>query len=857
MKGVYLRTEYLENPIGIDKVKPRFYWNCEKGTTQTAYQVYARFEDNTQAWNSGKTASSQMTHITYDGSPLKSRDTVFWKVKLWDQNGREGEWSEEVSFELGILPQDDWQAKWISGNYTPQKNVRYPVDCFSKKFTVDKVIKARLYVTACGIYEGRLNGKHIGNYVHAPGHTDYRKRIQYQVYDVLALLKEGENQLTFELADGWYRGSVGAWGFVNFYGNQTKLLAQLELTYADGKTTSICSNRSFAWSNDGPIRFADTKDGEKVDANMVPSYSGNAIEMVCDIVPCASNNFSIVEKEHFKPSVRKTPSGMILLDFKQNLAGYLKFNFHAKKGQKLFLQFGEMLDVEGEFTQKNIQCVKKDKRTPLQQVMYISKEGENTYKTKYASFGFRYVLVKSEVEIKAEDFTAIAVYSDMKETAKFKCSNALLNQFFESTMWSMKGNSEDVPTDCPTRERHGWTGDAQIFFKTAGYLMDYAPFAKKFIRDMTDRQSKNGKFHQIVPEGGEDPLMRTMNGSVGWADAGVLIPYRFWKLFGDEEILRENYDAMKNYARFMMKRCGKLGFLAKPLYLKGREKKYVVNCGQSYGEWAEPSDVWKLSWKDMASPHPEESTAYTHFVMKHMVEIARVLGKGEDCKIYQRYADGTKLAYQKLVSKKGFSLDTDRQAKLVRPLYMNLLNTEQEKYAKKRLIQAMESYSWRLGTGFLSTPFILYVLAEINIDYAYRLLENEEIPGWLSMPKNGATTIWENWEGDLGDQKNAASLNHYSKGACIEWVIEEMCGIHVKGENEFIIEPKPGGTITFAKAEYQSIYGAVISGWQKKEDQIVYSIRIPSNTIADILLPNGTKQTVKSGEYEYVQNTQI
>ena len=851
MRAINLITEYLKNPIGIDKVKPRLSWNCKDGITQTAYQVNARFEDGTVAWSSGRVASSQMTHILYGGQVLKSRDVVFWKVKLWDENGMEGEWSEEASFELGLLSKEDWQAKWISGDYTPQKNIRYPVDCFRKKFTVDHIKKARLYVTACGIYEGKLNGKRIGDYVHAPGHTDYRKRIQYQVYDVLDLLKEGENLLTFELADGWYRGSVGAWGFLNFYGNQTKLLAQLELILADGKSMIICSDHSFAWSNDGAVRFADTKDGEEVDANRVPSYSGKAVEVSCDVVPTVSNNYPIIEKEQFKPDIIKTPSGKTVLDFKQNIAGYFEFCIQANKGQQLFLQFGEMLDVDGEFTQKNIQCVKKDKRTPLQQIKYICKEGENHYKTKYATFGFRYVLVGSEMKIKPEDFTAIAVYSDMRETTKFESSNELLNQFFHNTMWSMKSNSEDVPTDCPTRERHGWTGDAQIFFKTASYLMNYAPFAKKFVLDMTDRQTKDGKFHQIVPEGGEDPIMRTMNGSVGWADAGVLIPYRFWKIYGDEEILRENYDAMKNYAGFMMKRCGKTGFLAKPLFLKGKERKYAVNSGQSYGEWAEPTEVWKMSWRDMASPHPEESTAYTHFVMKHMIEIAMALGKYEDCNIYRRYAEGTKAAYQKLVDKKSFSLDTDRQAKLVRPLFMELLNEEQKQYAEKRLIQAMESYHWRLGTGFLSTPFILYVLSDINIDYAYRLLENEEMPGWLSMPKNGATTIWENWEGDLGDQKNAASLNHYSKGACIEWVIEEMCGIHVSGENKFIIAPKPGGSFTFAKAEYQSIYGTVVSGWRKKDNQVFYSIQIPCNTVADLLLPDGTSHTVKSGSYEF------
>ena len=823
MRAIRLQTEYLKNPVGIDMEHPRLFWNCEGGMRQSACRILAFNEQGEELWDTGKVESSRMTHIPYWGKALKSRDRVSWKVKLWDENDVEGDWSEEAVFEMGLLEPADWRASWITGDYVPDKKKRYPVDLFKKKFSLDasaKVRKARLYVTACGDYEARINGQRAGDFVLAPGITDYTVRLQYQTYDVTELLRTGENELFFSLADGWYRGSVGAWGLTCQYGVETKLLAQLEITLEDGSVQMIGTDSSFLWSNEGPIRFADHKDGEIVDARREADASWGGVRVTaCDVVPTASDNVWIREKEHFSPKVIITPGGKTVLDFGQNIAGYIAFTVTAKEGQEVFLRFGEMLDENGEFTQKNIQCSNKKKTSPLQQVRYTCKEGENHYKTSFAIFGFQLVQIETDVDWKPEDFTAIAVYSDMEQRTFFDSSNELLNRLVESTLWSARNNSADIPTDCPTRERHGWTGDAQIFFNTAAYLLDYAAFARKFEQDLCDWQAKDkkGRFPQIAPAGGVDSYMETMNGSVGWSDAGVMIPYRFWKIYGDRKILADNYAAMKKYARFMIRRCGKRGLFAKSLHLSGEAKKYAVNTGQSYGEWAEPADVHPNKWTDMIAPHPEVSTAYTVYVMRLMKEIARELGKEKDEKIFAFYEEKVRLAYQALVRTPGYSLDTDRQASLVRPLYFGLLDEEQEQYAKKRLLEALEHYGWRLGTGFLSTPLILDVLQEIDMDAAYRLLENEEMPGWLFMPKSGANTIWESWEGTSA-QGGIASLDHYSKGAVCEWLFREMCGIHVAGENHFVIAPKPGGHFTHASAEYHSVYGRVKSGWKRVSD---------------------------------------
>lgn len=850
MKAINLKTEYLINPIGIDIRHPRLFWNCEGGTKQTAYRIVAKTDEQI-VWDSGKVSSDSM-HADYPND-LASRQRVEWNATLWDETDSKGESSETAFFETGLLSASDFRAKWISGNYRVNPKKRYPVDCFKKEFSAHNVAKAMLYITVCGLYEALVNGKHVDDFVLAPGHTDYTKRIQLQTYDVTELLENGENVITVELADGWYRGSCGAWGLRNQYGTQTKLYAQLEITDKSGNKAVIGTDQTWAWSNDGKIRFADNKDGEIVEAWREPSYGGFAQETKCDVTPVSSNNVPVTEHERF--SVQKvitTPGGAKVLDFGQNIAGYISFAVMAKKGQKIKLRFGEMFDENGEFTQKNFQCANKKRTrvTPLQQIEYYCKDGLNEYKTKFAIFGFQYVLIESDVEWKKEDFTAVSVCSDMEETLSFDSSNELLNRLVQATRWSAKNNHADVPTDCPTRERHGWTGDAQIFCNTASYLFNYAPFARKYVSDMIDGQRKNGKFRQITPKGGIDFYMDFMDGSAGWSDAGVLIPYRIYKRYGDQKILENSYDAMKKYADFKIKTLGKWYPTAVRTGIDRKYRKYISNYGQSYGEWAEPTEVHITGFRDFACPHPEETTAYIVYMLQTMAEIAEVLGKAEDQKRFSEYAEKAKTGYGKLIECPEFTLDTDRQAKLVRPLYMGLLDEKQTEFAKKRLITALEHYDWRLGTGFLSTPFILYVLEKIDVEYAYRLLENEQMPGWLFMPKMNANTIWESWEGTQA-QGGIASLDHYSKGAVLEWVVSEMCGIQVSGENEFTIAPKAGGHFTFAKCEYQSVYGKVKSDWRRENGKTVYMISVPTNTTAKVVLPSGEK-TLTAGEYEFM-----
>ena len=871
MRAVHLRTEYLKKPLGIDIREPRFYWNCEDGLKQTAYRLVVKAGDEL-LMDSGKVNSDAMTHVPYVGRALKSGEHICWQVKLWDEEDSEGEWSESW-FEMGLLEASDWKGKWISGDYKLKKNTRYPVDYFRKTFRTTKTVKtARLYITACGIYESYLNGKKIGDAVLVPGSTDYRKRLHYQTYDATELLQE-ENVLEIQLADGWYRGSIGCFAATNVFGRQSKVKCQLVVSYEDGSTACIASDETFAWSNDGPVRFADLKDGEVYNANMKPSYNGRAIVAKPpqtsdkkELIPVASNNVLPKEQEHFKAKLIVTPSGKKVLDFGQNIAGFVKFKVKGEEGQRVRLLCGEILDENGEFTQKNMQIQKPVKEfggikemlvavgqadklrcemqpTPKQEILFSCSGGEDVYQSHFTVFGFQYALIETDVDFKAEDFESIAVYSDMEQTGEFECSNIKVNQIFVNTKWSMKGNYLDVPTDCPTRERLAWTGDAQIFFNTAAYMMDVSSFFRKWMYDLVDNQFKNGKISAVAPYNGVSMVYDNTGTSVGWNDAAILIPYRYWKRYGDKRALEKFYPLMKKCAMFMIQNTGH----------KDRKQakadpynEYVYEKGVQLGEWLEPIDFMdsQAAGDITKSVHTEEATAYLHYSMKHMADAARTLGLEEDEKLFARYAIGAKKAYQNMFLKDGAPY-TDRQAKLVRPLALGLADDEQRKALQERLCQAVENREYRISTGFLSTVFVLGELTRAGrADLAYKMLEQEKAPGWIYEINAGATTIWEDWEGN-------ASHNHYSPGAVCPWMFDTIGGIRVGGENRLLVKPVPGGTLTYAKTSYQSPYGLVKSAWEKTETEVTFTVEIPANVTAEIVLPDGKRETVNAGAHEY------
>ena len=848
MKVINLKTEYLKNPLGIDIVRPIITWNVvgEDIKHQTAFEITYRINGGEEKSVTKETSS---THCEFEES-FKSRDYVTYFVSIKNENGKWSSKSEEQHFSIGLLNKSDWSAKWIRGDYSVSKKERYPVDYFKKEFDVKDIKGAILYITCLGIYEAYINGHKVGNALLTPGSTDPRKRVQYDTYDVSSLLKEGRNELVILLSDGWYRGSIGAKGFTYVFGKYTQVLAELELS--DG--SRVVTDESWSWSNDGPLMFADLKDGEVVDFNRLPTYKGKVRIGSYDNEITSSNNNHVVVVSRNKPVKEfKSKNCKVVYEFENNVAGNIALKLQGQSGSRIHLMLGEMLDENNDVTLKNVQCIRKGKKTPLQEVVVTLKEGVNEYETKFFYGGFKYAEVIENDGVEVLEIEQLAISTEMDRVSTFECSNELVNIFYDNTVRSCRSNFVDIPTDCPTRERMGWTGDSQIIFDTASYLFDCHAFFRKHVKDIYDRQDKNGRLPQIAPYSAEDWFMDVMNGSVGWADAGILIPYRMYLQYGDINILKDNYEDMVRYAKFMIKRCGSArgiyAIYAKPLHLSKENRKYGVNNGQSYGEWAEPNDVKAFVWTDFAEPHPEESMAYTYWMMSLMVEISNLIGRTENNTLFEEYRDGVKRAYQELVTKPRHTLDTDRQCKQVRPLYLNLLNDEQTKFAKERLIKALDNYGWRLGTGFLSTPFILYVLEKIDPNYAYKLLLNEKMPGWLYMAKENTGTIWEGWEGPNA-QAGIASLNHYSKGAMVEWLYRSMLGIKVRGENTFEISPVIGEGVDYAKGTYNSLCGEVAVSWKKQKDGVSFEINVPENTKTTFIY-NGSNKVLEPGKHQF------
>ncbi len=845
IKAIQLKTEYLRNPLGIDIRSPRIFWKVEGAQKQMAYQL--RLSVNEGEWEELPVTRTDSMRASLNRS-FQSRDRVRWQVKLTDQDGATGDWSETASFELGLLNKTDWSGRWIMGNYNHSKDgkARYPVDCFRKEFSVNgKVSRARLYITACGIYEAKLNGQRVGNQVLSPGSTAFQKRVHCQVYDVTDLL-QAENTWDIELGDGFYASNTGVFDKKKPYGYEPKVLSQLEICLADGSVQTVCTDAMFRWSNDGPVRYADMKNGEIVDFNFAPSYNGHARETGYDGLVCCSNADPVQEKERFvNPQILRCPDGHTVLDFGQNLAGYVEVRIRGEKGKTCSMVCGEKLTEEGNFTVANIAWKSEYDKCHFQKIDLTCDGKDHVYKPRFTVMGFRYVLLLDwPEEIRAENFTAIAVYSDMDETFSFKSSDKGLDQIVKNTFWSVKGNFLDVPTDCPTRERAGWTGDAQLFFNTGNYIMDQRAFFRKWLRDVADCQKENGLVYNINPSTpGGSALLEwvSMEGSAGWGDAMITIPYYFWKRYGDDSLMREFWRPMEKCYGFFRSRMGRRNLFSLWNPKHSPYNKYLVASGRHFGEWTEPADCAPGTMA-LVLPAAEEATAYLSYSARLMGEMARHMGR--NAAEYEAVAEKTKEAYNHYFVQNG-NIETKRMCKYVRPCGLGLAEGEARRRLLQKIVKLNRERDYQIGTGFLTTPFVFETLSEAGAsDDAYRTLTNPDF-GWMQQVKQGATTIWENWTPD-------ASLNHYSKGACCQWLFDCVCGVQLDGrENHFIIKPHTVSQLEHISFVYDSVYGAVSSAWEKTEHGHIFRVRIPANCTAELRLPGQEPRTLAAGKYEF------
>lgn len=903
MKAVHLLTNHINHPMGMDGGPLFLSWQCEGGICQSAWELVLE-ADGEIVWESGvKKERTMHTNVPALPQITRSRVRGRWRVRLYDENGAAGPWSAAV-FETG-LRQEDWKALVVNpekdspegqvlvGGKDPDVKVREDaINAFARRNWEEKEAAkeaegkgtaqpyvphrpasylrktfrvpvgagdARLYITAFGLYVVWINGQRASDMVLAPGSFAGDRQIGAQTYDVTPLLREGENEFVAALGDGWHRSTSGVDGDRNLFGEHVGLLFQLEV---DGIVVCI-SDESMEAMQAGPIRQNDLQQGEVYDArkeqNLPQIYSKEAagvqqsdpshalwhgvMAKPPEIPIVGMNTVPIRDQEAFPGRLFRTPNGEWALDFGQNLAGYIEICVQAGEGERILLTCAETLDEHGNVTQENFQDRKRHKEGGTAQLLELfCREGENHFKPDFTIMGFRYARVEADMDLSGARFTAHAVYSDMQMTGQFTCGNADVNQLVCNSIWSQKGNFCDIPTDCPTRERAGWTGDMGVFIDTGLTFMDCYPVVRKWLSQCRLGQYPDGRMANIAPPNSRPGFMTPMLCmSAGWGDASILVPYAMYQRTGDRQILEENYDMMQRWYAFLLGRAQETD----PEKETGEYAQYTVLSGMDYGEWCEPGIS---PMQAMSNPRKSVGTAYLAYSGQLLAEIAAVLGRDEDAAGYRDISEKARRAYREAFTEGG-CIHSDRQCEYVRPIAFGLLSDKECRAAADTLDEMVRGNNDHLNTGFLSTPHLCRVLADYgHADTAYRLLLQTEAPGWLYEVRKGATTVWETWNGIDESGAPHESLNHYSYGAVCGWLFGGVCGIRLEC-GALTIAPVPEPSLGYAKAIYDSPVGRIVSNWRYEGDTLRYCFEIPVNVTARICLAGEEPFYLKPGRH--------
>jgi alpha-L-rhamnosidase len=703
-------------------------------------------------------------------------------------------------------------TRWIQPGF-PEDSLDRPSPVFRKTFTLRLApSKVKLLITAHGLYEAGLNGRRIGTAWFTPGYTSYHRRLQYQEYDLTAQAHTGSNQLNVTVGDGWWRGRYGADLQNNRYGKDAGLLAQLEITYSDGSRDTIVTDGSWQCTT-GPVHYADLYAGEVQDTR-IDLGTWSAVKAGkgagANLVPSASE--PVREHEHFHPlRIMITPEGEQVLDFGQNLAGWVSFAVNGKAGDTVRLMHAEALDSLGSFYTGNLRLAKAED-------VYVLRGGPQMLAPHFTYHGFRYVKVEGYPgRLRPGNFTAIALYSDLPATGSFACSDPLINRLQSNITWSQKSNFMDIPTDCPQRsERFGWTGDVQIFSRTAAFNQDVKAFFVKWLADLAAEQGANGGLPVFIPDYRFPDTAGPRGGVAGWGDAATILPWTLYEVYGDTGILRRQYRSMKAWVEYIRQQAAATGGL------------WDAN---GYGDWYAPLGPTDIGYIDECFyAHSAETLAKT----------AEVLGNKEDAATYSLLAHNVKTLFLSTYLQDDGSLPSTQTA-YVLALQFDLLPERLRAKSAERLANLIHQNNDHLGTGFLGTPYLLWVLTRYGYaDLAFTLLKQNTVPSWLYPLTKGATTIWEKWDGIRPDGGfDVSSLNHYSYGAVGDWLYRYVAGIDAAepGYRKIRIQPHVGAGLTWVKASYRCAYGTIVSNWKIKGRRLIMNIDIPPNTTATVKLP--------------------
>ena len=868
-------ADYLVNPVGISR-SPQLSWmigSDKFNVIQKSYRLQVASDPSFQPllFDSGIVESEQSAHVEVKDLKLISSTTYYWRVKISDGE-EESEWSQTASFATALLTHEEWRGQFVSAETkadADNSKGTYVRREFSAK---PGIARAVVYSTALGLYQLYLNGKRVGDDELAPGWTSYKKHLLYQTHDVTHLIQSGGNAIGAMLGAGWYKGLMGFSGQRNHYGDQTALLCQLEIAYTDGTKDVLATDREWKGA-DSPVLFSEIYDGETYDARLEeegwcsPGYNDAAWRSVdileYDKSALASQAGGKIKEIDRIPAKKLiiTPQGDKVIDFGQNLTGWVRFNAKGQAGDRVVLKHFEVLDAEGNVYLDNLRKAK-------QTIDYTLKGGEaEAYHPHFTFHGFQYVhVVEYPGELNLEDIEAVAVHSEMKPAGTFECSNKDVNQLQHNILWGMKGNFLDVPTDCPQRdERMGWTGDAQIFCRTATYLMDTYTFFGKWLKDVKADQTPEGGVPHVVPDivsgkaEGNWLLKQGTHSAAAWADVAVIAPWTLYLMYGDTRILEDQYDSMKAWIDFM----------------EQHSENGIWNYKLQFGDWV-ALDAKEGSYFG-ATPNDLVATAYYAYSTELFSKIAKVLGKEQDYDKYSKlYREVVDTFHNEFFTPRGRMAARTQTAHIV-ALYFNLVPDEFKQRTIDTLVELLEENGGHLVTGFVGTPYFCHALSQNGrLKEAYELLLKDDFPSWLYQVKAGATTIWEHWDGIKPDgtmwSPNMNSFNHYAYGAVGEWLFRVAAGIeadeHKAGFKHAVIQPHIGGGLDYVNATYSTVYGDIAVSWKAKGNRVDLEVSVPHNTTATIVLgqaesvvselegqfvrsDKGLAAQVGSGQYSY------
>ncbi len=840
MKITYLKTNRIANPLGFAIERPALSWIVEDtpDTRQTAAQVLVSRDPAFEriVFDSGRVEGPGIDSLGYRPPiRLEPRTRYFWKVRVWGETERAE--SEVAWFETAKMG-EDWRATWITPNWVD--NHLHPI--LYRRFDLPaRPVAARAYLCGLGLYHFELNGQRVGDEYFTPYCNAYDQWLQYQTFDITGQLRAGSNLVSVMLGNGWYKGRYGAnRGVVGFYGDRFALIGELHITLENGDELIVATDPSWN-AQPSPVVESDIFDGEIVDARIAKDIRDDGATF--GVKPIAIDTARLearrslpvrINEEIAPVAVIHTPAGETVLDMGQNMTGWVRFRTNAPAGTRIHLQFGEVLQ-DGNFFRENL-------RTAKAEYTYIADGTGAVVEPYFTFFGFRYVKVSGWVgELSAEDFTGCVIYSQMDTTGAIETSNAKVNQLFENAMWGQKGNFLDIPTDCPQRdERLGWTGDAQIFSGTACFNMDVAAFFAKYAYDLAKEQAKTGGMvPHIVPMVNLDK-----GGAAAWGDVATIVPWNVYEFYGDTGILEQQFESMRAWVDYIRSIDESTG---------GRR---LWTEGTHFGDWLS-LDVLDPTNRRGGTAHDFIASAFYHYSARLVARAAAVLGEAEHAAAYGRLAAEVKAAIQQEYFTATGRLAVPTQTGYVLALFMDLAPDAHRERVKRDLVARLEKDGGYLRTGFVGTPYLCRVLSNSGAnDLAYRLLLNEEYPGWLYAVNLGATTIWERWNSLNPDGSISStgmnSLNHYAYGSIVEWMYRDMCGLNpsagddgVTGFRHALIAPKPDPSLQWARARYRSAAGTVESGWRFDDaGRLTIEIAIPFNASARVVLPGAQRDAV-------------